>query len=164
MLATGYCPSNSRYAVADSPTVSGMSDSHLIGRLTGGPFWQLVRPALAPGEEPVHFAQLRRAQGAEEVSGALFLTSHHLLWRTIDPRKPEGSGTDVMLGDVLGVDQPQRMGAFHAFRVVTVEEGHPVDTYFFPQHRTDVDRLLCDQMFGALDSAWKKQRAVRFTA
>lgn len=141
-----------------------MSDSHLIGRLTGGPFWQLVKPALVPGETPVHFAQLRRAQGTEEVAGALFLTTHHLLWRTIDPRKPEGSGFDVMLGDVLGVDQPQRMGAFHAFRVVTADDAHPTDTYFFPQHRTEVDRLLCDEMFAALTGAWKKQRAVRFSA
>lgn len=141
-----------------------MSDSHLIGRLTGGPFWQLVRPALGEGEKSVHFAQLRRAQGTEEVSGALFLTDRQLLWRTIDPRKPEGSGHDVALGDVLGVDQPQRMSAFHAFRVVTEDRGQPLDTYFFPQHRTDVDRLLCDQMFTAMQGAWSQHRTVRFTA
>lgn len=141
-----------------------MSDSHLIGRLTGGPFWQLVKPALSEGEEAVHFAQLRCAQGTEEMSGALFLTGKQLLWRTIDPRKPEGSGFDVPLGDVLGVDQPSRMSAFHAFRVVTEDEGHPLDTYFFPQHRADVDRLLCDEMFAAVESSWRQQRAVRFSA
>lgn len=141
-----------------------MGDSHLIGRLTGGPFWQLVRPAMAEGEESVHFAQLRCAQGTEEVSGALFLTSHQLLWRTIDPRKPEGSGFEVPLGDVLGVDQPQRMSAFAAFRVVTEEDGLPLDTYFFPHHRTDVDRLLCNEMFTAVEGAWQRHRAIRFTA
>lgn len=141
-----------------------MTDSHLIGRLTGGPFWQLVRPALGEGEQPVHFSQLRRAQGTEEVSGALFLTDRQILWRTIDPRKPEGSGFDVCLGDVLGVDQPQRMSAFHAFRVITEDQGQAIDTYFFPQHRTDVDRLLCDEMYSAVVGAWKQRRAVRFSA
>ena len=141
-----------------------MSDSHLIGRLTGGPYWQLVRPVMGEAEEPLHFAQLRCAQGTEEVSGALFLTNHQLIWRTIDPRKPEGSEFEVMLADVLGTDQPSRMSAFHAFRVVTAEEGLPLDTYFFPQHRTDVDRLLCRQMFEAVESAWRARRKLRFSA
>lgn len=141
-----------------------MSDSHLLGRLTGGPYWQLVRPAMGEAEEPVHFAQLRCAQGTEEVSGALFLTTHQLIWRTIDPRRPEGSEFEVPLGDVLGVDQPARMSAFHAFRVVTEDEGQPFDTYFFPQYRTDVDRLLCDQMFTAIESSWQQLRRLRFSA
>lgn len=141
-----------------------MSDSHLIGRLTGGPYWQLVNSSMSEGEEPVHFAQLRLAQGTEEVSGALFLTSQQLIWRTIDPRKPEGSEFEVSLADVLGLDQPARMSAFHAFRIVTEDEGQPLDTYFFPQYRTDVDRLLCSQMFVAVEAAWQARRSLRFSA
>lgn len=141
-----------------------MSKSHLIGRLTGGPFWQLVRPVMGDEEEPVHFAQLRCAQGTEEVSGVLFLTTHRLIWRTIDPRKPEGSGMEILLAEVLGVDEPARMSAFRAFRVVVAEGGRPVDTYFFPQHRTDVDRLLCHEMYDSLEGAWQRQRILRFGA
>ncbi|GGD09697.1 hypothetical protein [Nocardioides daphniae] len=141
-----------------------MSDSHLIGRLTGGPFWQLVKPVMGEGEESVHFAQLRCAQGTEEMSGALFLTSHQLIWRTIDPRKPEGSSFEVALSDVIGVEEPTRMAAFHAFRIVTEHEGLPLDTYFFPQHRTDVDKLLCHEMFDAVRGAWTQHRSIRFSA
>ena len=142
--------------------LKAMSAPNLLGRLTGGPFWSLVRPSMAEDEVPVHFAQLRRAQGAEEVSGVLFLTSHQLIWRTIDPRKPEGLGTDITLSEVLGVDEPTRLAAFMAFRVVTEENGLPVDTYFFPQHRTEVDRLLCHQMYDSLEGAWQTQRILRF--
>lgn len=139
-----------------------MSKSHLIGRLTGGPFWSLVRSVMDEGEEPVHFAQLRRAQGTEEVSGVLFLTTEQLIWRTIDPRKPEGSGVEIRLAEVLGVDEPKRLSAFQAFRIVIEHNGLPVDTYFFPQHRTEVDRLLCHEMYDSLEGAWQRQRILRF--
>ncbi|QCX26183.1 hypothetical protein [Nocardioides jishulii] len=141
-----------------------MSDSHLLGRLTGGPFWQLVRPVMGPDEEAVHFAQLRCAQGTEEMSGVLFLTTTQLIWRTIDPRKPEGAAYEVALGDVLGVEQPARTAAFHAFRIVTEDDGLPVDTYFFPQHRTDVDKLLCREMYDAVHGGWTEHRTMRFSA
>ncbi len=141
-----------------------MSDSHLIGRLTSGPFWQLVRPVLGDDELPVHFAQLRCAQGTDEVSGALFLTSDRLIWRTIDPRRPEGSEFEVSLSDVLGADQPSRLTAFQAFRIVTEDQGHALDTYFFPHHRAEVDKMLCSQMFLAVEAAWQAHRQLRFSA
>lgn len=141
------------------PSVPGMTQD-LSSRLTTGPYWQLVRPALAPGETQVHYTHLKKVNGAEETSGTLFLTSSRLLWRSVDPRDPEGSGFEMTLGDVIGVDQPARFAAFHAFRVVVEEDARPVDTFFFPQVRNDVERHLCAQMFGYLDAAWKQHRAL----
>ena len=139
-------------------------NTDLQSRLTTGPFWQLVRPVMTDGEEPVHYAHLRSVRGTEEVAGTLFLTSEQLVWRTVDPRKPEGDGTEVSLADVLGVDQPTKFASFHAFRVVTEDAGRPADTYYFPQHRTEVDRHLCEEMFGLVESAWRQHRALRASA
>lgn len=141
-----------------------MTNTDPLDRLSTGPYWQLVQPELDEAEEPVHYAHLRCVQGTEEVSGALYLTSRQLLWRTVDPRKPEGSGFEIALEDVLGVDQPSRFSAFHAFRMITEYDGRPVDTYFFPSQRTDTDRLLCAQMFEVVEEAWQEHRALRHTA
>lgn len=149
---------------AASPSVDPMTNTDPLGRLSTGPYWQLVQPQLGEAEEPVHYAQLRCVQGTEEVSGALFLTSEQLLWRTVDPRKPEGSGFEVSLEDVLGIDQPTRFTAFHAFRVITEHDGRPLDTYFFPAQRTEPDRLFCTQMFEVVEASWQQHRALRHIA
>lgn len=141
-----------------------MTDSDPLAQRSTGPYWQLVQPQLDEAEEPVHYAHLRCVQGTEEVSGALFLTGERLLWRTVDPRRPEGSGFEISLEDVLGVDQPVRFTAFHAFRVVTEYDGRPLDTYYFPGQRTEPDRLLCSQMYRAVETAWQRHRALRHTA
>lgn len=138
--------------------------SDLNARLTTGPYWQLVRPVMAENEAPVHCAHLRMVRGTEDTTGTLFLTGRQLLWRTVDPRDPEGSGFEVLLGDVLGVDLPARFSAFAAFRVVVEQNARPVDTYFFPQARNDAERHLCTQMFGYLQAAWKQQRTLPDTA
>ena len=139
-------------------------NSDLQSRLTTGPFWQLVRPVMADGEEPVHYAHLRSVRGTEEIAGTLFLTNEKLVWRTVDPRRPEGSGVEIPLADVLGVDQPPKFASFHAFRVVTEDDGRPADTYYLPQHRNDTDRHLCAEMFAILEDAWRQHRALRASA
>lgn len=134
----------------------------LAQRLTGGPFWQLVRPALEDGEEQVHHAHLRRVDGTVETSGTLFLTSRRLLWRSIDPRDPEGSAFEVCLDDVLGVDEPARFASFQAFRVVVERDAAPVEVFFFPTHRNPAERHLCTQMGVLVAEAWTGRR--RFPA
>lgn len=119
-----------------------------------------MRRDLAEGETQVHYAHLKLVAGAEETSGTLFLTSNRLLWRSVDPRDPEGSGFEMTLGDVIGVDRPSRFAAFHAFRVVVEEDARPVDSFFFPLVRNDVERHLSAQMFRFLDAAWKQHRAL----
>lgn len=141
-----------------------MTNTDPLARLSSGPYWQLVQPEMGEAEEPVHYAILRRVTGTEEVSGALFLTTKQLLWRTVDPRKPEGSGYEIALGDILGIDRPSRFSAFHAFRAITEHDGRPADTYFFPSQRTDTDRLLCAHMYELVEAAWQRQRALRHTA
>lgn len=136
----------------------------LSSRLTTSPYWQLVRPAMAEKEQTVHCAHLRMVRGTEEASGTLFLTDRQLMWRTVDPRDPEGSGFEVLLGDVLGVDQPARFSAFAAFRVIVEQDARPVDTYFFPQVRNDVERHLCGQMHAVLTDAWTQHRQLATSA
>ncbi|MFC6154544.1 GRAM domain-containing protein [Nocardioides yefusunii] len=133
----------------------------LAQRLSDGPFWQLVRPVLGAGEEPVHHAHLRRVEGTVEASGTLFLTSHRLLWRSVDPRDPEGTAFEISLDDVLGVEQPQRFAAFHAFRVVAEHDARPVEAFFFPTHRNAVERHLCVQMMTLVDEYWRGRRSLR---
>ena len=145
-------------------SVGPMTQNDPLGQLSSGPYWQLVQPQLGEGEMPVHYAQLRRVTGTEEVSGALFLTTEQILWRTVDPRKPEGSGHEVGLGDILELDRPSRFSAFQAFRVVTEHDGRPADTYFFPGQRTGTDKLLCAHMYEVAEAAWQRHRALRRTA
>ncbi|WP_181310029.1 PH domain-containing protein [Nocardioides campestrisoli] len=133
-----------------------MAKGTLAERVAAGPYWQLVRPVMLENERPVHFAHLRCVQGAQDFSGTLFVTSHQVIWRTIDPRMPEGSAFELRFPDVTAVERPSRVAMFHAFRLVTEDGGRPVDVYFFPQHKTDVDRILCDQMYDAVQSTWAR--------
>jgi hypothetical protein len=139
-------------------------NAELAARLTSGPFWQLVRPAMGADEQPVHHAHLNRVRGTDKMSGTLFLTSHQLLWRSVDPSDPSGSEFETPLTDVINVEQPQRFAAFHAFRVVTGEQTRPIDTFFFPRRSNDVERLLCVQMYGLVQKAWDDGRRMRHTA
>ena len=133
-----------------------MGIPRLAERVAHGPYWQLVSADLTPGEMPIHLAHLRCVQGAQDFSGTLFVTTRRVIWRTIDPRLPEGSAFEFAFADLDAVDQPSRFMVFHAFRLVTQDNGRPVDTYFFPQHKSEADRLLCDQMYDAVLTSWRQ--------
>ncbi|WP_110180924.1 hypothetical protein [Nocardioides solisilvae] len=133
-----------------------MANGNLAERVAAGPYWGLVRPVMLPTEKPVHLAHLRCVQGAQDYSGTLFVTTHQVVWRTIDPRMPEGSAFEIRFPDLVDVERPARVAMFHAFRLVTEENGRPVDVYLFPQHKTEVDRILCDRMFDAVRSTWEQ--------
>lgn len=122
--------------------------------VSSGPYWQLVESAMSSSEATIHLAHLRCVQGAQDSVGTLFLTSHQVLWRAVDPRIPEGSEFQIAFPDLLGVEQPGRLAAFRAFRLVTEEDGRPADTYFFPHSKNEPDRLLCNQMCEQIESAW----------
>ncbi|WP_101523036.1 hypothetical protein [Nocardioides houyundeii] len=124
--------------------------------VSSGPYWQMAQPVMAAAESPIHMAHLRCVQGTQDFTGTLFVTSHQVIWRAVDPRVPEGMEFALALTDLAAVEQPSRVAVFHAFRVVTEDQGRPVDTYFFPQSRTDTDRLLCDLMFDQVLAAWNR--------
>lgn len=122
-----------------------MSLAH--SRVDSGPYWQLARPLMTELEAPVHCAHLRCVQGSQDLAGTLFLTTRQLIWISVDPREPDGSSFQIPFADLLTVERPSRLAVFRAFRVVVEEDGRPLDIYFFPTQRTDVERMLCDQMF-----------------
>lgn len=127
-------------------------------RVSSGPYWQLVAEALDDSETPVHCAHLRLVQGSTDVFGTLFLTDRQVMWRVIDPRQPAGASKDFDVADVLTVDRDTKLSIFHGFRLVVSADGLPEDYFFFPQHKTEVDRMLSDQMFAEVRSAWEQSR------
>lgn len=127
-------------------------------RVSSGPYWQLVVDALDASETPVHCAHLRLVRDATDASGTLFLTDRKVLWRVIDPRQPDGASVEFDVADVLSVDRDTKLSIFHGFRLVVSVDGVPEDYFFFPQHKTDVDRMLSDQMFNEVRSAWEQSR------
>jgi hypothetical protein len=135
-------------------SLPSMRTSDLV---SSGPYWQMAQPVMTAVESPIHLAHLRCVQGTQDFTGTLFITTHQVIWRAVDPRVPEGMEFELDLSLLSAVEQPTRLSVFHAFRVVTEVDGRPQDTYFFPQHRTEADRLLCDRMFDQVLAAWNRR-------
>lgn len=141
-----------------------MYSEELPARVDSGPYWQLVSELMSEDETAVHCAHVRCVQGGQDLLGTLFLTSRRLIWRVIDPRDPEGSGFEVPVDELLDVERPTRLAMFRAFRLVHRVGASNVDSYFFPKQKSDVERLLCDQMFHEIADAWSRTRELRLPA